>query len=714
MKKGFVKRPYLCKPALGSLFNIFGILVLAIDNHLSTFQISVTRLQKAMARSYDAIETPSNSYASLLQDLRSHQKLEPPRKKRKFNTLPKHESNGTAAGDKIALRDTVEDLAADLAEPSADSGDEADDGLVPAGTDNDDDDVDGSGDTLLRDPFEKHYFIASNLESVAVGEGAKTQPKAVNATIADGIRRAWSPRQERSDAPRPVKTQQDLHLKQRLVTGALNLPPRLSAMEKDLAGAIFNYYDVIAGSRTVGNALNLRDLCALHSLNHVFKTRDRVLKNNAKLSQTETPEALDVRDQGFTRPKVLILLPTKQACVKFVESIVKLSEPEQQENKSRFLDQFSREEEDEWHEKAEDFRELFGGNHEEDFRIGLKFTRKTIKYFSGFYNSDIIVSSPLGLMRTITKGAGEDEGKNTHEADFLSSIEIAIVDNASALQMQNWQHVDYVFSQLNQLPKESHGCDFSRVRNSYLDGHSKYLRQTIVLSTYLTPEINALVSSQLHNLDGRVKYVPNYKGVMLEVSSKLSMPVSQTFLRFDSPSPLKDGDARFKYFTSTTLPQLLRDKANQPGVLLFVPSYADFTKLRNHLSNSSEGTSISFGSISEYTPVKDVARARSHFMHGRHSLLLYSERAHHYFRYRIRGVRKVVFYGVPENPIFWGEIAGLLGLEAVNTQGDDAKAKVSVRAIFSRWDILKLERVVGTERVGKLVSERIGDTFDFV
>ena len=86
--------------------------------------------------------------------------------------------------------------------------------------------------------------------------------------------------------------------------------------------------------------------------------------------------------------------------------------------------------------------------------------------------------------------------------------------------------------------------------------------------------------------------------------------------------------------------------------------------------------------------------------------MLYTERAHHFFRYRMRGVKRVIFYGVPSKPVFWEEVAGFV-------------EERDVRCVFSRWERAALERVVGTERVGKervgkMVRERGGDVFEFV
>lgn len=54
--------------------------------------------------------------------------------------------------------------------------------------------------------------------------------------------------------------------------------------------------------------------------------------------------------------------------------------------------------------------------------------------------------------------------------DFLSSIELVIVDQADVILTQNWEHLLNVFACINQKITTSHDTDFSRVRHCYLDG----------------------------------------------------------------------------------------------------------------------------------------------------------------------------------------------------------------------------------------------------
>ncbi|KAI1371983.1 DUF1253-domain-containing protein [Hypoxylon crocopeplum] len=507
--------------------------------------------------------------------------------------------------------------------------------------------------------------------------------------------------------PPPISGPSGLNLKHRLVETASRKGPTFDKLEQVLYPLTFAYNDILFCGRTTKNAEDLRRMACLHSVNHIFKTRDRVIKNNAKLAREGETSDFEPRDQGFARPKVLMILPTRNSAVKMVNTICSLCEPEQQENRKRFDDSYLDKEATFSADRPEDFRELFEGNDDDMFRIGVKFTRKTIKYFAQFYNSDILIASPLGLRMAI----GSEEDKKV-DFDFLSSVEVVVVDQADALLMQNWEHVEYIFDHLNRQPREAHDCDFSRVREWYLDSHARNFRQTLVFSAFHTPELAELHRRHGTNWAGRVRVQPAaYSGAVEELSSSL-VKAKQTFSRFEAPSIAAEPDARFEYFTSAVVPALTKRARDANGTLIFIPSYLDFVRVRNYFSSSPACASLTFGAISEYIDVPEASRARSHFVNGRHQVLLYTERAHHFRRYALRGVRRVVMYGLPDNPTFYKEIVGgYLGRSERDLNLEPGRG--SVRVLFSRFDVLKLERVVGSKRVARMVRER-GDTFDFI
>ena len=105
------------------------------------------------------------------------------------------------------------------------------------------------------------------------------------------------------------------------------------------------------------------------------------------------------------------------------------------------------------------------------------------------------------------------------EFDFLSSIELVVVDQADVLLMQNWDHVEAILSQLNLLPKSSHSTDFSRVHNWQLNAwylicgsvmagmltlslaRGKYYRQTLIFAAFQTIEMNAILNRSCYSIE---------------------------------------------------------------------------------------------------------------------------------------------------------------------------------------------------------------------
>ncbi|KAG9650154.1 DUF1253-domain-containing protein, partial [Aureobasidium melanogenum] len=653
----------------------------------------------------DAPASKVRAYNTLLQSFQQESD-EPRRKRRKIQETPEDDESD---GEEDAASDAGSEVSGsqDGVEDDQEADGESDAEIEQDEAADDDEDEDPS------DPFDQHFAnpeandLTQRLKSVTNNQWRSEKLK----VLKDGSLTISLPGSSPALSRKPLKSVSQLKLKQRIAEPATKHIGTFSELGQAIAPSIYAYQDVLCGARTVENASELRHMAALHALNHVYKGRDRVLKNNSRLATAEADADLELRDQGFTRPKVLVLLETRSAAAKYVDALIALCEPEQQENKKRFEDAFVLDElkfGGEGDSHPADFLELFEGNDDNDFRLGIKFTRKTMKFFSQFYASDIILASPLGLRRII-----EHTDPKKADSDYLSSIEICIVDQADAMLMQNWDHVDFVFQHLNLQPKDAHGCDFSRVRNYYLDGQAKHLRQTIIFSAYVAPELNRLYNAHMLNIAGKAKLTPFYPGVIGDIDLE---GMKQTFSRYDSASPPTDPDARFKYFNTAVLPSLLRvpkPADGGAGILLFIPSYLDFVRVRNYFANSNETQHISFGAISEYTPVPDQRRARSHFLTGRHSVLLYTGRAHHFHRLRLKGVRRVIFYALPENPIFYTEVArGFLGTMVAEGKLDPTEA--GVRSIFSKWDGLRLERIVGTKRVGAMLRDKGGDTFDFV
>ncbi|KAF9897635.1 rRNA-binding ribosome biosynthesis protein utp25, partial [Lobosporangium transversale] len=493
-----------------------------------------------------------------------------------------------------------------------------------------------------------------------------------------------------------------------------------SPLQEALVEPITEYRDILFTNRSMENSKEIRNLYVMHALNHVLKTRDRILKNSGKLQRyqqnTESSASPpEYRDQGFTRPKVLIILPYKNTVVDVVESLIALSGSTQQDNKKRFFEEFGLDEELEDHNRKQDrpadFLETFKGNIDDHFRVGIKFTRKTLKLYSDFYSADIILASPLGLKTVI--GA---EGDKKRDFDFLSSLEVVIVDQADDMLMQNWDHLETVFEHMNLIPKNAHGCDFSRVRNWSLDGRSKYVRQTLMFSNYLTPEINALFKKFSKNVAGKLKITQPYEhGTIVDVVPL----VQQSFNRIETRTLAQADDNRFQYFINHTLPQLRRSAVTQTHTMIFIPSYFDFVRLRNYFSENK----YSFAAICEYTSTANVSRARSSFFHGEAAFLLYTERFHYFRRYNIRGTFHLTFYGLPDHPQFYPEMLNLLALPA-SGGGEKSRSKhaaangledraMSCTALFTKYDLLKLQRIVGTERANSMCKQEGRDLFVF-
>jgi U3 small nucleolar RNA-associated protein 25 len=115
--------------------------------------------------------------------------------------------------------------------------------------------------------------------------------------------------------------------------------------------------------------------------------------------------------------------------------------------------------------------------------------------------------------------------------------------------------------------------------------------------------------------------------------------------------------------------------------------------------NYAKAKHLSVTHASEYTKNSELSRGRSAFFHGEKKFMLLTERFHFFKRYNIRGIRHVIFYALPTYEQFYVDFVNLLpGATATNT------APGTVMALYSKFDAMELERIIGTQRATKLLQ----------
>ncbi|XP_063080065.1 U3 small nucleolar RNA-associated protein 25 homolog [Engraulis encrasicolus] len=575
---------------------------------------------------------------------------------------------------------------------------------IPTEGDPDTAEEDGATDGK-EDMFTKHTeteLTEEEIKQLAEGKRTKTQikwPKLGNLLCSTSMEKFPAPGQA-SSLPLPP-----LHKALQANWTTLNqaLQPQgapkkeLSDLQKELLGLMGTYRDVyMPECSPLAEGKEVRGAYCLHVLNHVLKANSNVLTHNAQLKEGKITDD-ETRDQGLTRPKALIVVPFRDGALQVVQTFIHLLEPKDKKkmdvsNKKRFKDEFGDDPEDRPPKVArpDDYDAIFSGNVDDHFRIGISILKRSIRLFAPFYSADIIVASPLGL-RTLL-GV---EGEKKRDFDFLSSIEVLVLDQADVLLMQNWEHVLHMMKHMNLQPLDSHGVDFSRVRMWNLNSWAKFYRQTLVFSSIQEPQINNILTKHSFNYRGQIatKNLPKVGSIC-----QVLVQLPHVFQLFNSDS-FMDQDARFQFFVDKVLPQY-RDSV-MSHTFIYVPSYFDFVRIRNYLKKEE----VNFTALSEYSQRSEVSRARHYFQKGNIQFLLFSERFHFYKRYTIKGMRHLIFYGLPTYPHFYSEVCNMLQAGSAGADGSEA-ASWTCTALYSRYDAHKLAAIAGAERAAQMLQSK--------
>lgn len=170
------------------------------------------------------------------------------------------------------------------------------------------------------------------------------------------------------------------------------------------------------------------------------------------------------KDLGFTRPRIIILLPLKKHCFLILKKIVNIISEKGWNGgigkKKKFLEEYSEE------NQLEDYFmmgmgiEIRSSNNRSsnvnNFDANTCQFDKHIELFTPFNESDIIIASPIALKQSKI------------EKKYFSSIEILLMDFSETFLYQNLEYLETLSEDINLFPLSSSDLnDIYRIKDNY-------------------------------------------------------------------------------------------------------------------------------------------------------------------------------------------------------------------------------------------------------
>ena len=503
------------------------------------------------------------------------------------------------------------------------------------------------------------------------------------------------------------------------------------ALSQTLVSYLLTYADLLFDGQDQDNNDVVMSSILQHILHHLLYSRNKVIRNNSKIKmkqrvsnhqQQQDKRNIDILsdideskitpDQGYTRAKILILCPFRNNVYQIMESIQQHLGQERTKiiNYEKFLFEYGPQQEHQESEKLndkkpKDWKYIFQNNVDDDFKIGIQFNLGNgqdvgqgrgcnIRMYSDFYQSDLIIASPLGL-RLIMEKSSSTRSVNY---DYLSSLEIVYLHQTDVMILQNSNHIDFVLKYCNQTPVVDHGVDFERIRPYFLEENvSKRHRQVIISSQFNDPIIQSIYRQYGCSKSGQLRLRKHYNQGSIE---KVSSKVKQIFNIIPTTTKELEDNKRFDYFMNKILLHIIQLK--QKRTLIVTPSYLHYVRIRNDMIKKDVNACY----ICEYSRESEISRSRSRFFQGYHDVLLYSGRLHFFRRFIIRGVCHIIFYSLPEYCHFYYELVNILD------EGESIGTITSCVVLCTKYEKMALERIVGTKQCNHMLQShtKLGKT----